>query len=60
MLGQSSPVEKFNVMRPAMQSSLAPAGSSISSAIAFHEDDVGRPNEVDAKLGRVLDRPVSS
>jgi membrane fusion protein, multidrug efflux system len=60
MLGQSSSVEKFKVMRPAMQSYLAPAGSSMSSAAAFHEDDVEQLVEVDAKLSRVLDRPASS
>src|SRR6478736_7900990 len=47
-------------MRPAMQSYLAQADSSMSSAAAFHEDDVEQLVEVDAKLSRVLDRPASS
>jgi membrane fusion protein (multidrug efflux system) len=43
-----------------MQSTLAPPGPSMRSAIAFREDDVRHPDEVDARLSRVLDRPESS
>jgi membrane fusion protein, multidrug efflux system len=45
---------------PAMQSYLAPSGPSISSAIAFHEDNVGKLAEVDARLSRTVDPPASS
>jgi membrane fusion protein (multidrug efflux system) len=43
-----------------MQSTVAPPGPSMRSAIAFREDDVRHPDEVDARLSRVLDRPESS
>jgi membrane fusion protein, multidrug efflux system len=42
-----------------MQSTLAPSGPSMSSAIAFHEDDVGQLGEVHAKLSRTFDGPAS-
>ena len=38
-----------------MQSTLAPSGPSMTSAIAIHEDHVGQLAEVDAKLSRTFD-----
>jgi membrane fusion protein (multidrug efflux system) len=43
-----------------MQSYFALSGSTMTSGTAISERDVGQLAEVDAKLGRTLDRPVSS
>ncbi len=42
-----------------MQSHSSPPGSSMASGIAIHEADAGQRADVDAKLGRTLDRPAS-
>jgi membrane fusion protein (multidrug efflux system) len=43
-----------------MQSYLAPAGSPMASGIAIHEGDAEQFVEVETKLSRTPDRPVSS
>jgi membrane fusion protein, multidrug efflux system len=46
-------------MRLAMQPYLAPAATSMTSGIAIHEANVGQLAEVDAKVSRTFERPVS-